>query len=104
MTKKEILVKWIGEPRVRYCSKSPIVLGYGDGIDWVKDMLRPALTKNATFLNALEFCLREVREFLKSNKEKKKVTKEAFTLYEQGYNDGVSDAMMTLEGRLMRCN
>lgn len=50
MTKKEILKQWLDEPKVRYCGKSNFTLGYGDGWDWVKDTLRPTITKNAMFL------------------------------------------------------
>lgn len=50
MTKKEILTQWLNEPKVRYGSNSNFTLGYGDGWDWVKETLRPAITKNAMFL------------------------------------------------------
>lgn len=72
MTKKEILVKWLDEPRVKYGSESNMVLGYGDGWEWVKDTLRPASTKNATFLKALEFSLGEVRAYLKKEEHQGK--------------------------------
>ncbi len=39
MTKKEIIKQWLDEPKVRYCGKSNFTLGYGDGWDWVKDVL-----------------------------------------------------------------
>lgn len=54
MTKKEIIKQWLDEPKVRYCNNSNFTLGYGDGWDWVKDVLRPAITKNAMFLRFLE--------------------------------------------------
>lgn len=54
MTKKEILKQWLDEPKVKYCGNSNFTLGYGDGWDWVKDTLRPAISKNAMFLRFLE--------------------------------------------------
>ena len=39
MTKKEILKQWLEEPKVKYCSNSNFTLGYGDGWDWVKNVL-----------------------------------------------------------------
>lgn len=54
MTKKEILKQWLDEPKVKYCGSSNFTLGYGDGWDWVKDTLRPAISKNAMFLRFLE--------------------------------------------------
>ena len=66
MTKKEILKQWLEEPKVKYCSNSNFTLGYGDGWNWVKNVLRPAITKNAMFLRFLEHGFREIEEFLKS--------------------------------------
>lgn len=104
MTKKEILVKWLDEPRVKYGSESNMVLGYGDGWEWVKDTLRPASTKNATFLKALEFSLGEVRVYLKKKSIKENVTEEDLTLYGMGYRDGVGDALASLEKRFKKYN
>lgn len=67
--KKEIIKQWLDEPKVRYCNNSNFTLGYGDGWDWVKDVLRPAITKNAMFLRFLEYGFREIEEFLKSKPE-----------------------------------
>lgn len=97
MTKKEILKQWIDEPKVRYDSNSNFTLGYGDGWDWVKDTLRPAITKNAMFLRSLEHCFREIEEFLKSKTGKP--SEEDCTLYSVGYKDGVNDAMIAIKNR-----
>lgn len=97
MTKKEILKQWIDEPKVRYGSNSNFTLGYGDGWDWVKDTLRPAITKNAMFLRFLENCFREIEEFLKSKTGKP--SEEDCTLYSVGYKDGVNDAMIAIKNR-----
>jgi len=64
MTKKEILKQWLDEPKVKYCGNSNFTLGYGDGWDWVKDTLRPAISKNAMFLRFLEHGFCEIEEFL----------------------------------------
>lgn len=97
MTKKEIIKQWLDEPKVRYCGKSNFTLGYGDGWDWVKDVLRPAITKNAMFLRFLEYGFREIEEFLKPKSEKP--SEEDCTLYSVGYKDGVNDAMIAIKNR-----
>lgn len=97
MTKKEILKQWLDEPKVRYCGKSNFTLGYGDGWDWVKDTLRPTITKNAMFLRLLEQVFREIEEFLKPKSEKP--SEEDCTLYSVGYKDGVKDAMIAIKNR-----
>lgn len=104
MTKKEILVRWLDEPRVRYGSESNMVLGYGDGWEWVKETLNPASTKNATFLKALDFSLGEVRAYLKRKSIKENVTDEDRTLYGMGYREGVRDALASLEKRFKKHN
>ena len=97
MTKKEILKQWLEEPKVKYCSNSNFTLGYGDGWDWVKDTLRPAITKNAMFLRFLEHGIREIEEFLKSKTGK--LSEEDCSLYSVGYKDGVKDAMIAIKNR-----
>lgn len=97
MTKKEILKKWLEEPKVKYGSNSNFTLGYGDGWDWCKDTLRPAITKNAMFLRFLEHGFREIEEFLKSKSEKP--SEEDCSLYSVGYKDGVKDAMIAIKNR-----
>lgn len=97
MTKKEILKKWLEEPKVRYGSNSNFTLGYGDGWDWCKDTLRPAITKNAMFLRFLEHSFREIEEFLKSKTGKP--CEENCSLYSVGYKDGVNDAMIAIKNR-----
>lgn len=97
MTKKEILKKWLEEPKVRYCGKSNFTLGYGDGWDLVKDTLRPTITKNAMFLRFLEHGFREIEEFLKSKSGKP--SEDDCTLYSVGYKDGVKDAMIAIKNR-----
>lgn len=104
MTKKEILVKWLDEPRVKYGSESNMVLGYGDGWEWVKDTLRPASTKNATFLKALDFSLKEVKSYLKKKSIKENITEEDMTVYGTGYRDGVRDALAAIENRFKKHN
>lgn len=104
MTKKEILVKWLDEPRVRYDSESNMVLGYGDGWECVKETLRPASTKNATFLKALDFSLGEVRSYLKRKSVKENITDEDKTVYGTGYRDGVRDALAAIENRFKKYN
>lgn len=104
MTKKEILKRWLKEPRVKYGSKSNFVLGYGDGWEWVNDTLRPASTKNATFLSALKFVLAEIDKFLKENGGKRKLTPEECTLYAAGYKDGVADSVKAIRKRLENSN
>lgn len=93
MTKKEILKQWLDEPKVKYCGNSNFTLGYGDGWDWVKDVLRPTITKNAMFLRFLEHGFCEIEEFLKSNSEKP--SEEDCTLYSvcwiQGWGQGCHD-------------
>ena len=97
MTKKEIIKQWLDEPKVKYCGSSNFTLGYGDGWDWVKDTLRPAITKNAMFLRFLEHGFCEIEEFLKSKSEKP--SEEDCTLYSVGYKDGVTDAMIAIKNR-----
>lgn len=97
MTKKEILKQWLDEPKVRYCSNSNFTLGYGDGWDWCKDTLRPAITKNAMFLRFLEHVFREIEEFLKSKTGKP--SEEDCSLYSVGYKDGGKDAMIAIKNR-----
>ena len=113
MTKKEILKQWLDEPKVKYCGNSNFTLGYGDGWDWVKDVLRPAITedgwdlvkdvlrpaitKNAMFLRFLEYGFREIEEFLKSKTGKP--SEEDCSLYSVGYKDGVKDAMIAIKNR-----
>lgn len=97
MTKKEILKQWLEEPKVKYCSKSNFTLGYGDGWARVKDVLRPAITKNAMFLKFLEHVFREIEEFLKSKTGKP--SEEDCLLYSVGYKDGVKDAMIAIKNR-----
>lgn len=97
MTKKEIIKQWLDEPKVRYCNNSSFTLGYGDGWDWVKDVLRPAITKNAMFLRFLEYGFREIEEFLKSKTGKP--SEEDCSLYFVGYKDGVNDAMIAIKNR-----
>lgn len=98
------MVKWLDEPRVKYGSESNMVLGYGDGWEWVKDTLRPASTKNATFLKALEFSLGEVRAYLKKKSIKENITEEDMTVYGTGYREGVGDALAAIENRFKKCN
>lgn len=98
------MVKWLNEPRVKYGSESNMVLGYGDGWEWVKDTLRPASTKNATFLKALDFSLGEVRSYLKKKSIKENVTDEDRTLYGTGYREGVRDALVAIENRFKKYN
>lgn len=97
MTKKEILKQWLDEPKVKYCGNSNFTLGYGDGWDWVKDVLRSTITKNAMFLRFLEHGFCEIEEFLKSKSEKP--SEEDCTLYSVGYKDGVKDAMIAIKNR-----
>lgn len=97
MTKKEIIKQWLDEPKVRYCNNSNFTLGYGDGWDWVKDVLRQAITKNAMFLRFLEYGFREIEEFLKSKTGKP--SEEDCSLYSVGYKDGVNDAMIAIKNR-----
>jgi len=97
MTKKEIIKQWLDEPKVRYCNNSNFTLGYGDGWDWVKDVLRPAITKNAMFLRFLEYGFREIEEFLKSKTGKP--SEEDCSLYSVGYKDGVNDSMIAIKNR-----
>lgn len=97
MTKKEILTQWLNEPKVRYGSNSNFTLGYGDGWDWVKETLRPSITKNAMFLRFLEHGFREIEEFLKSKTGK--LSEEDCSLYSVGYKDGVNDAMIAIKNR-----
>lgn len=97
MTKKEILTQWLNEPKGRYGSNSNFTLGYGDGWDWVKETLRPAITKNAMFLRFLEHGFREIEEFLKSKTGKP--SEEDCSLYSVGYKDGVNDAMIAIKNR-----
>ena len=97
MTKKEILKQWLDEQKVKYCGNSNFTLGYGDGWDWVKDTLRPAITKNAMFLRFLEHDFREIEEFLKSKTGKP--SEEDCSLYSVGYKDGVKDAMIAIKNR-----
>ena len=98
MTKKEILKKWLEEPKVRYGSNSNFTLGYGDGLDWVKDTLRPAITKNAMFLRFLEHGFREIEEFLKSKTGKP--SEEDCSLYSVGYKDSSSGSLLIRLERL----
>lgn len=104
MTKKEILKQWLKEPRAKYESKSSFVLGYGDGWEWVKDTLRPAATKNATFLSALKFAFAETDKFLKENSGKRKLTPEECTVYAVGFKDGVADSIKAIRKRLENSN
>lgn len=98
MTKKEILRQWLDEPRVKYGGNSNLTLGYGDGWQWVKDTLRPTITKNAMFLKALGYSFGEIERFLKS-KSGKRPSEEDCTLYAIGYRDGVRDAMLAIKNR-----
>lgn len=100
MTKKEILTQWLNEPKVRYGSNLNFTLGYGDGWDWVKETLRPAITKNAMFLRFLEHGFREIEEFLKSKTGKP--SEEDCSLYSVGYKDGVNDAMIAIKNRFKK--
>lgn len=97
MTKKEILKQWLDEPKVKYCGNSNFTLGYGDGWDWVKDVLRSTITKNAMFLRFLEYGFREIEEFLKSKTGKP--SEEDCSLYSVGYKAGVNDAMIAIKNR-----
>ncbi len=99
MTKKDILRAWLDEPEVRYMSKSNICLGYGDGWRWVKDTLRPTLTKNAMFLRALEQSFNAIEMFLKSKSRKEDLQEEDYTLYAIGYKEGVRDAVKAIKER-----
>ncbi len=99
MTKKEILRAWLEEPEVKYMSESSICLGYGDGWRWVKDTLRPTLTRNAMFLKALEHSFGEIELFLKSKSQKKDLQEEDYTLFAMGYKDGVRDAVKAIKNR-----
>lgn len=99
MTKKEILREWLEEPEVRYMSESSICVGYGDGWRWVKDTLRPTITKSAMFLRALEYSFGEIDSFLKSKSLKKDLQEEDYTLYAMGYKDGVKDAVKAIKTR-----
>lgn len=103
MTKKDILRQWLDEPRVKYGNTSNFTLGYGDGWEWVKDTLRPAITKNAMFLKALGLAFGEVERFLKS-KGGKKPSEEECTLFAVGYRDGVRDAMLAIKNRFEKLN
>lgn len=99
MTKKEILRVWLDEPEVRYMSESSICLGYGDGRRWVKDTLRPTLTKNSMFLRALEQSFNAIEMFLKSKSRKEDLQEEDYTLFAIGYKDGVRDAVKAIKER-----
>lgn len=98
MTKKETLRAWLNEQPCKYSSTSNFHLGYGDGWNWVRDTLKPAITKNAMFLTALDFAFAEIERFMKERKNKEK--KEGNALYTIGFMDGVEDSTKAIKRRL----
>lgn len=80
-------------------SESSFCLGYGDGRRWVRDTLRPTITKNAMFLKVLEHSFGEIASFLKSKERKEYWREEDYTLYAFGYRDGVKDAVKAIRNR-----
>lgn len=98
MAKKEILRKWLGEPTIEYGSGSSFVLGHHDGWEWVKETLRPVITKNATFLKALDYSFGQIDAFLKQKDGGKALG--GHTLYGVGYEYGVKDATRVIRNRL----
>lgn len=104
MTKKEVLKDWLNKPKVRYGTASSFHVGYGDGWDWVKNVLNPSITKNATFQKALDFSFAEIDRWLKAKSEKRKLGAEECTVYFVGYRDGVQDAVDSIRKRISKLN